>query len=585
MPAQNQFSGIGILDGQIVEAPHVSQSVDAFTALKDYDIILSGSLEVTGSINFSGSLVNEYTGEFKTLGIGTPAPTSPTMLHIKSDAAGGFDPIVKIEAKTGTDSARLRLQNPDVSYDLGAYGSADDDFRIVQDNAFGGLKTPFIIDKDTADYTLYVTGEGVGIGMGASSPSLIAALPDGSLQVNQLISSSILRSSVISASAAGENIHGTASYATFIETAQTASYVKSTNIDFYYSISQQVNSDGTVAVVTGSFNHLKLNDDSGAALRNVSNGSYTRFISGSTETGQGVLWLGNMDTGGTMIEINNAVDHIKLHAASTYMTGDAVVGDDLFISGSVTPSLVVGPAAAPGTINEPSSSLFANSLEFNRNNVAYIGNFNTSTTSKLQLSAGGGGSSSKMAIELSASKDTKLSGSLNIIAGVPSAHYDLKSYWNLGDTDQQLSANGRAAYYKMKATTTTSNSSFFAFSFGKYFSAPNANWTLGTTSPAGMNEFIAHFKVCALGTPNNANGVYLEREFLCNWDGSDWTILDTSTIVRKNTNSDYNTSIITGQVDNTLGNSFSIVIDPSTATNTDWAGWCETKRVGDWSGF
>ena len=57
MPAQNTFSGTGIVDGQIVEAPHVSQSVDAFTAQKDYDIVLSGSLEVTGSVNISGSLI------------------------------------------------------------------------------------------------------------------------------------------------------------------------------------------------------------------------------------------------------------------------------------------------------------------------------------------------------------------------------------------------------------------------------------------------------------------------------------------------------------------------------------------------
>lgn len=189
MPAQNTFSGTGILDGQIVEAPHVSQSVDAFTAQKDYDVVLSGSLEVTGSVLISGSLINEYTGQFKTLGIGTTAPISPTMLHIKSDAAGGFDPIVLIEAKTGNDLARLRLKNLDVEYDMGAFGSSGDSFMIVQEQS-GTPKFPFIIDKDTTSYTLYSSGNSVGVGLGASSPIILSALPAGSIQVDQLVSGS-----------------------------------------------------------------------------------------------------------------------------------------------------------------------------------------------------------------------------------------------------------------------------------------------------------------------------------------------------------------------------------------------------------
>ena len=57
-----------------------------------------------------------------------------------------------------------------------------------------------------------------------------------------------MRAGIISASGAGvgtdANIHGTASYANYIETASTASYVKAEDIDFYYSISQQINSGG-----------------------------------------------------------------------------------------------------------------------------------------------------------------------------------------------------------------------------------------------------------------------------------------------------------------------------------------------------
>ena len=38
-----------------INAWHVSQSVDAFTATSDYDITISGSLGVSGSIYWSGS--------------------------------------------------------------------------------------------------------------------------------------------------------------------------------------------------------------------------------------------------------------------------------------------------------------------------------------------------------------------------------------------------------------------------------------------------------------------------------------------------------------------------------------------------
>jgi len=575
MPAQNTFSGTGILDGQIVEAPHVSQSVDAFTAQKDYDVVLSGSLEVTGSVLISGSLINEYTGQFKTLGIGTTAPISPTMLHIKSDAAGGFDPIVLIEAKTGNDLARLRLKNLDVEYDMGAFGSSGDSFMIVQEQS-GTPKFPFIIDKDTTSYTLYSSGNSVGVGLGASSPIILSALPAGSIQVDQLVSGSTLIGQTISASAAGENIHGTASYATFIDTAQTASYVKSTSIDFHYSISQQINSVGTIAATTGSFNHLKVDDDSGIALKNISNANYTRFISGSTETNQGVLWIGNMSLGGTMLEINNINDHIKFHASKTYMTGDAVVGDDLFISGSVTPSLVIGPNAAPGTVNVPSSSLFANSLEFNRNNNAYVGNYNTSTTSKLQLSAGGGGTNSLMAIELSASRDVKFSGSLNIIQRTPSDEFDIVAYWNLGQTAfGAYNGSGRSAYYKMKALNTSSTGNATVFRFGSLNNA--SNWYLTD------QRICTHVKLCIIGSPNDGEGVYVEREYLFSYNGNNWAMESEGTLIRKNSNSVYNsTSITFGTSLNVPAGTanFSLVLIKGTSTSTTWAGWCEVKRIG-----
>jgi len=190
--AHQDLSGTGIVTGQTVEASQVTQFVNAFTGQpvsgKGYDITISGSLNLTGSLLMTGSLINEFTGQFSALGIGVAAPTAPTMLHIKDTAVGG-DPIVLLEANTGTDNARIRFQNPDVSYDVGAYGSSGDDFMIVQDQN-GTPKFQFIIGKNEPSYALQIRNGVVGSGMGAGFNSNPSNLPDGSIQASATISGS-----------------------------------------------------------------------------------------------------------------------------------------------------------------------------------------------------------------------------------------------------------------------------------------------------------------------------------------------------------------------------------------------------------
>jgi hypothetical protein len=53
----NVLSKSGINNTGTIQAWHVSQSVDAFTAASAYDITISGSLTLTGSTNISGSTV------------------------------------------------------------------------------------------------------------------------------------------------------------------------------------------------------------------------------------------------------------------------------------------------------------------------------------------------------------------------------------------------------------------------------------------------------------------------------------------------------------------------------------------------
>lgn len=425
---QNQFSGTGIVDGQIVEANQISQSVDAFTGAKDYRITLTGSMELSGSLLMSGSLINEYTGQFSTLGLGVAAPTAPTMLYIKDTSAGG-DPAIVMEAATGNDSARIRLKNPDVEYDLGAFGSSGDDFMVVQ-NVTSTPRFPFIVGKDTVSYTLYTSDDSVGVGLGSNTTAILNPLDEGSLQAAGRVSGSSVRANIISASAVGENIHGTASYATYIETAVTASYVKADNIDFYYSISDQVNSGGRIAAVTGSFNNVQTDSDSGYSIGKPALG-YRKIISGS---GGGDLYLGSVDEG-NFIKMTGTGNTIELiSGGEIYLKNDVITPGKITISGSLSGDrkLVVGPNNAAGTVNARSASLFVNSLEFNENSEAScVGNYNSSDSSKLVLSAGGG--PSNKALTISASRDVEVYGQMSFT----------------GDNDYQTGLLNKSPYLRL----------------------------------------------------------------------------------------------------------------------------------------
>ena len=60
----------GISSGSIVQAGHVTQSIDAFTGIEAYDITLSGSLIVTGSVILDTTINQDF------YGTASNAPTS-----------------------------------------------------------------------------------------------------------------------------------------------------------------------------------------------------------------------------------------------------------------------------------------------------------------------------------------------------------------------------------------------------------------------------------------------------------------------------------------------------------------------------
>ena len=56
------LSKTGITDGSTIQVGHVTQSVDAFTKVAAYDISLSGSLTLTGSLNSFNGFTGSFTG-------------------------------------------------------------------------------------------------------------------------------------------------------------------------------------------------------------------------------------------------------------------------------------------------------------------------------------------------------------------------------------------------------------------------------------------------------------------------------------------------------------------------------------------
>jgi hypothetical protein len=86
----NTLSKTGIQDNNTIRVWHITQSVDAFTKAKDYDITLSGSLTVVGDLNLNtnptGTLIGNAAYSF-TSSISTYSVTS----SIASNASISYD--------------------------------------------------------------------------------------------------------------------------------------------------------------------------------------------------------------------------------------------------------------------------------------------------------------------------------------------------------------------------------------------------------------------------------------------------------------------------------------------------------------
>ena len=77
----NILSKTGILSGSIVQVGHVTQSIDAFTGIQEYDITLSGSLTITGSVVLDTTIDKNFHGTASYAITSSTAYVSPTSTY------------------------------------------------------------------------------------------------------------------------------------------------------------------------------------------------------------------------------------------------------------------------------------------------------------------------------------------------------------------------------------------------------------------------------------------------------------------------------------------------------------------------
>lgn len=106
------LSNTGISDSSTIEAAHISQSIDALTGTKAYDIIISGSLNLTGSVQS----LNGYTGSL----LGTSSFATSASVSISSSAATSASYSITADAATTSTSASYSLTATSASHAVAA---------------------------------------------------------------------------------------------------------------------------------------------------------------------------------------------------------------------------------------------------------------------------------------------------------------------------------------------------------------------------------------------------------------------------------------------------------------------------------
>jgi len=154
----NTLSQIGITSGSIVQIGHITQSIDAFTGIEEYDIILSGSLTVTGSIHLNNIITPPFQG-------------ISSFVQTSSYSTSGLNAQYSLSTSiAGNESIMLQLYHPPIdltpdSYvvGLGEISTNSNIGGITYTNLSGELKNISIsttvlgsTSNDTSTITLWV---------------------------------------------------------------------------------------------------------------------------------------------------------------------------------------------------------------------------------------------------------------------------------------------------------------------------------------------------------------------------------------------------------------------------------------------
>ncbi len=109
-----QLSKAGILEGLLIEAQHVTQSIDAFSGEEAYDITLSGSYTLTGSMYTTDTVYsNNFQASTALTIVGNSVPDSPLILNKDNNNYISFKPSLGggNRGYVGFLSSELRLTN------------------------------------------------------------------------------------------------------------------------------------------------------------------------------------------------------------------------------------------------------------------------------------------------------------------------------------------------------------------------------------------------------------------------------------------------------------------------------------------
>jgi hypothetical protein len=310
-----------ILQGLTVESWHVSQSVDAFTGASDYDITISGSLDVTGPLDVTGDL--DVTGNSSVSGYST---VGDAIIY----ATGNNLAIV--ESASFNPSTNFGILN-NIRIGLGA---GQDTAATIYSNMIG---SPAGVSARSASYSNF-------IGVGAGS---FATLASGSNFIGYGAGN-------FAASASNSNLFGYNVGRGDIDgnTIGPNNVIIGTNISLPYNYRNGINiggilfGSGSYATPTG--NVFSGSVGNGRIGINQPTPSFNLDVSGSGRFTNGVTVTGSFISSGSLS---------ILSTGSIALNGPIILTGSLNTTGSVTlRGLTTGPRAFVVTIDNTTGQLY-----------------------------------------------------------------------------------------------------------------------------------------------------------------------------------------------------------------------------------